>query len=61
MRAGTDLAEPRNLTIVALTLVFGIGGMQVALGDFNLQGIGLSAIIAVLLNLLLPRSRPGPG
>ena len=57
VKAGTDLTEPRNLAIVALTLVFGIGGMQVGLGEFNLQGIGLSAVVAVLLNAVLPRAR----
>jgi len=54
VRAGKDLNEPRNLVIIALTLVFGIGGMQFGVGDFALKGIGLSAIVAILLNLLLP-------
>ena len=58
VKAGDDLTEPRNLAIVALTLVFGIGGMQIGFGEFSLQGIGLAAIVAVLLNLLLPRARP---
>ena len=50
----TDLTKPRNLAIIALILVFGIGGMQFSAGDFTLQGIGLSAIIGILLNLILP-------
>lgn len=54
VRAGKDLNEPRNLIIVALTLVFGIGGMQFGIGDFALKGIGLAAIVAIVLNLVLP-------
>ncbi len=50
----TDLTRPRNLAIIALILVFGIGGMQLNAGDFVLQGIGLSAILGILLNLILP-------
>ena len=50
----TDLTLPRNLAIIALILVFGIGGMQFSAGNFTLQGIGLSAIIGILLNLILP-------
>jgi len=57
VRAGDDLMEPRNLTIVALILVFGIGGMSFSIGKFTLAGIGLAGILGVVLNLVLPRSR----
>lgn len=50
----TDLTRPRNLAVIALILVFGIGGMQFSAGNFTLQGIGLSAIVGILLNLILP-------
>lgn len=53
----TDLTDPRNLAIIALILVFGIGGMQFGTGNFTLQGIGLSAIIGILLNLILPEKK----
>jgi uracil permease len=49
-----DLSEPRNLVIVSVTLVFGIGGMSVGMGDFTLKGVGLCGLVAILLNLLLP-------
>jgi uracil permease len=55
VRAQTDLSQPRNLIIVSLILVSGIGGMQFEIGDFRLGGIGLAAIIGVILNLVLPR------
>ncbi len=54
VREGTDLAQPRNLIIVSLILVFGIGDMAIGYEGFTVQGIGLSAIIGVLLHLLLP-------
>lgn len=50
-----DLHKSRNLVIVAVTLVFGIGGMAFGVGDFSLQGVSLCGIVAILLNLLLPR------
>lgn len=54
VRAGSDISAPRNLTIVSLILVFGIGGMSFSAGDFTLQGIGLAAILGIILNLVLP-------
>ncbi|PLX86217.1 MAG: uracil permease [Desulfuromonas sp.] len=54
VKAGTDLMEPRNLAIVAIILVFGIGGMNFDLAVVKLGGIGLAGIIGVLLNLILP-------
>lgn len=58
VKAGTDLMQPRNLTIVAVILVFGIGGMNFDLAVVKLGGIGLAGIIGVALNLLLPKDRP---
>ena len=58
VKAGEDLTEPRNLSIVALILVFGIGGMSFSVGKFTLAGIGLAGIAGVVLNLILPKSRP---
>ena len=61
VKAGEDLLEPRNLSIVALILVFGIGGMAFSAGEFSIKGIGLAGILGVLLNLVLPgKSQPKP-
>lgn len=58
IRHQVDLSEARNLIIVSVTLVFGIGGMVIGSGngngDFALSGISLCAISALLLNLVLP-------
>jgi uracil permease len=53
VKAGEDLTDARNMAIVAIILVFGIGGMTL----FTLAGIGLAGISGVVLNLVLPRSR----
>lgn len=50
-----DLHKSRNLVIVGVTLVFGIGGMAFGIGEFNLQGISLCGIVAIILNLVLPK------
>jgi uracil permease len=55
IRDGADLTMPRNLIIVSLILVFGIGGMVLGFGDFSIRGIGLAAITGVVLNLILPK------
>ena len=49
VRAGKDLMEPRNMIIVALIIIFGVGGMQFSIGSFKLGGIGLAAVTGVLL------------
>ena len=59
IRNQVDLSEARNLIIVSVTLVFGIGGMSIGSGDFTLSGISLCAVIALLLNILLPGNKGG--
>lgn len=58
IRHKIDLGEARNLVIVSVTLVFGIGGVLIGSGDgpddWGLKGIALCAVVAIALNLLLP-------
>lgn len=54
IKNNVDLHKSRNLVIVAITLVFGIGGMAFGIGDFSLQGVSLCGIVAIILNQLLP-------
>ncbi|ELA9193613.1 uracil-xanthine permease [Vibrio parahaemolyticus] len=54
IKNNVDLHRSRNLVIVAVTLVFGIGGMAFGIGEFSLQGVSLCGIVAILLNLVLP-------
>src|SRR5690606_39575769 len=54
IRNQVDLSQPRNLIIVSVTLVFGIGGMKLGTAEFALSVISLAALSALLLNLVLP-------
>jgi len=50
-----DLGEKRNLTIVSVVLVVGIGGAVLPIGDLvELSGMALSALVGIGLNQLLP-------
>lgn len=60
IKSEVDLSEPRNLSIVSLVLVFGIGGMAIGNGEMVLKGVSLCAIAAVILNLILPYPKAEP-
>ncbi len=55
IHAKTDLSNPRNMIIVSLILVFAIGGMNFKFGGVGFSGIGLGAILGIILNLFLPK------
>ena len=57
VKSGKDLTTPRNLIIVAVILVCGIGGMKFSAGGFAIEKIGLAGILGLLLNLVLPAER----
>jgi len=57
VRAGTDLMQPRNLIIVALILVSGVGGLSLGGEAFSMSGIGLAGVLGVVANLVLPKAR----
>lgn len=46
-----DLSDTRNLIIVSTVLILGISGLEILF----LSGMGLGAVVGVLLNLVLPR------
>lgn len=52
--AKVDLMVPKNLVIASSTLTVGIGGMVVKAGTVSFAGVGLAALLAILLNLILP-------
>ena len=57
VKSGKDLTTPRNLIIVAVILVSGIGGMKFTAGAFAIEKIGLAGILGLLLNLILPMEK----
>jgi len=58
LTAREGLLRARNLIIVSMILVLGIGGMELQIGGFGLGGIGLAGVVGILLNLILPKGRP---
>ena len=52
-----DMGNTRNLVISSLILTLGIGGAEFTCGSITLGGIGLSALVGVILNLIIPRSK----
>ena len=52
-----DMSRTRNIIIVSITLTLGIGGAVVSFGGFTMAGIGLAAIVGVVLNLILPQEQ----
>lgn len=49
-----DMNNTRNVIIVSVMLTMGLGGAVLSNGSFAISGIGLSAVIGVVLNLVLP-------
>lgn len=51
-----DFTHPRNLFISSIILVVGIGGAVIDLGGgIQIGGIGLAAILGIILNKVLPK------
>ncbi len=52
-----NLSETRNQVIVSVVLTIGIGGAIIEYGTFSLAGIGLAAMVGILLNIILPATK----
>ena len=53
-----DLGNTRNLVIASLILTLGIGGAELSFTGITISGIGLAALVGVILNLILPHRKP---
>lgn len=51
--AQLDFNRSRNLMIVALILVCGLGGVELTIGSVTLDGVGLAALVGMLANVVL--------
>ena len=49
-----DMGNTRNLVISSLILTLGIGGAEMHIGPVTFGGIGLAAMVGVILNLVIP-------
>lgn len=52
-----DMGNTRNLVIASLILTLGIGGAEMQIGNITMSGIGLSALVGVILNLIIPKTK----
>ena len=52
-----NLNQTRNVIIMSVMLTMGLGGAVLSAGKFSITGIGLAAVIGVVLNLILPRTK----
>ena len=52
-----DLNNTRNLVIASLILTLGIGGAELTFGSITIGGIGLAALVGVVLNIIIPECK----
>lgn len=52
-----DMGNTRNLVIASLILTLGIGGAEMSFSGITIGGIGLAALVGVLLNIILPKEK----
>ncbi len=54
LKTHLKLMEFKNMLIVVLILVCGIGGITFSAGAFTLKGVALATLVGVILNRILP-------
>ena len=52
-----NLSNIRNIAIFGITMTLGIGDACLNMGNFSMGGIGLSALVAIILNIVLPSQK----
>ena len=57
MQHKVDMNDTRNVIIISVMLTMGLGGAVLSSGSFAISGIGLAAVIGVVLNLVLPKTK----
>ena len=57
VRNKVDFTKTRNIIIASIMLTTGVGGAELTAGSFSLSGIGLAAVVGIILNLILPKSK----
>ncbi len=55
--AKVDMRDTRNLIIVSVMLVIGIGGATISYGYFTFSGMALAAIVGIILDKALPKTK----
>lgn len=57
MHHHVNMNDTRNVIIISVMLTMGLGGAVLSSGNFAISGIGLSAVIGMVLNLVLPKTK----
>jgi uracil permease len=52
-----DMSKSKNLVIVSVILVIGIGNMTFSAGSVHLESIGLAGIVGIILNFIIPEAK----
>ncbi|MGM0640568.1 MAG: uracil-xanthine permease family protein [Thermotogota bacterium] len=52
-----DLTNSKNLSIVSLMLILGLGGASIKFGNVEFQGVALAAIVGLIANLIIPNMK----
>ncbi len=50
----TNLNKTKNMVVVGVMLVIGVGGAVISAGTFTLASVGLASVVGIILNLVLP-------
>ncbi len=53
MIQGVDLNENKNLFVVSIILISGVGGLAIKIGQVTLTAVACSLILGIILNLIL--------
>ncbi len=57
MIQGVDLGKHKNLFVVSVILITGIGGMQLVFGSVTLTSIACALILGIITNLIVSRAK----
>ena len=57
MIQGTDLGDNRNLFVVSVILIAGVGGLTLAIGQITITKIACALILGILVNLVVSIGR----
>ncbi|MBO4767676.1 MAG: uracil-xanthine permease, partial [Lachnospiraceae bacterium] len=53
-----DLNENRNLFVVSVILIAGVGGLTVSFGDVTITSVACALILGILTNTILKGAKP---
>jgi uracil permease len=52
-----DLTNSKNLSIVSLMLILGLGDATITFGNVEFKGVALAAIVGLISNIIIPNKK----